>query len=78
MLECHVYQILSKKMIVGVLETGCVSEIDLKESMDEDTFERLAFQCNCFCPRIVGLSNDICWNSEKRRLQCSKLEYYLE
>lgn len=78
MLECHVYQVLSKKMIVGVLEMGCVSEIELKESMDGETFKRLASQCNCFCPRLVGLSNDIFWNSEKKRLQCLKLEYNLD
>jgi len=75
MIECHVYQVLSKKMIVGVLEKGCVAEIDLREGMDEDTFTKLAMLCNCFSPTLVALNDHIHWSSQKKRLQCLKLEF---
>lgn len=77
MLECCVYQVMSKTKIVGVLETGCVAEIDFEESMDQDSFERLCRSCNCFYPQLVGLDKNIYWNSNKKRLQCKKLECLL-
>lgn len=74
MLECHVYQVLHKKLVIGVLVTGCVAEIEFTECMNDDVFLELASGCNCFSPRLVGLSENIVWSSQKKRLQCYKLE----
>jgi len=70
-MRVQVFEVISRKKIVGVLETGGIGEINIQSDMCADAYKEMC-KSNIFGPRIGTVSDDIVWDSLKKSFQCSR------
>jgi len=68
-MKCQVMQVISTTMVVVVLATGAVGEINLRMPMSDTDYLELS-KSHIFEPRIASLHGNIAWSSELKRFEC--------
>ena len=70
-MRVQVFEVMSRQKIVGVLETGGIGEISVK-NMSNFAYNQL-HTSNLFNPCVGFVSDDIAWDSDKKHFFCSSI-----